>query len=522
MRRVPSVQVALVLSLSWQTEEEMPPDHGMQRVQYFKELSIDNKRMYCGLHGYSLAIGEDLRHSRDRGARPAPSVLPCCRAAELPRCRAGCRAAEPPCRRAVAGTPTTHRVGAPTRATPLHASPHAGWDVVKLLYQQLDKFEWLFWAPLDSLFADAASSLDSLIEAARESLIVLQDASGDGAGGGVLSEPLLLRGKSRWSAKLLTNWWAFFVDGFGGGAQEALQLILTGMHEEERSHHVRIIEADSILASPHSARPLPWAADHHPPALLVSFEPASADREAVAPCPHRGSDRQMLSCLHTFSSHHLKALQSADARHRLPVAFDVTDLSAPNASAASPQALAAGSELAGAAAGWLTPRLSAPLPLASGPRSPGKFVCPAPPLSSHRLPSRLNSPERGADKTLDGVHAWPREKAFADASQSGADEATRTPRACAAGSTWEHMPAPAFEQFIRSIGTALGIVEGMSVLDAGAACGHALGVLQRVHRGRLHAVGVDGSKASVRYARGETQGSFCVGELLSFPTHGAR
>ena len=53
----------------------------------------------------------------------------------------------------------------------------------------------------------------------------------------------------------------------------------------------------------------------------------------------------------------------------------------------------------------------------------------------------------------------------------------------------------------------------MSVLDAGAACGHALGVLQEVHRGRLHAVGVDGSKASVKYARRETQGSFCVGDV---------
>jgi len=38
----------------------------LQRVKFLKEISIDNKRMYCGLHRYSLVIGEDtiekLRH----------------------------------------------------------------------------------------------------------------------------------------------------------------------------------------------------------------------------------------------------------------------------------------------------------------------------------------------------------------------------------------------------------------------------------------------------------------------------
>ena len=47
-----------------------------QRVQYLKEASIDNKRMYCGLHGYSLVIGEELHHARDRWASRLPCGLP--------------------------------------------------------------------------------------------------------------------------------------------------------------------------------------------------------------------------------------------------------------------------------------------------------------------------------------------------------------------------------------------------------------------------------------------------------------
>ena len=49
-------KVALLLSLSQHSEESAT----LRRVKHLKELSIDNKRMYCGLHGYSLVIGEDL------------------------------------------------------------------------------------------------------------------------------------------------------------------------------------------------------------------------------------------------------------------------------------------------------------------------------------------------------------------------------------------------------------------------------------------------------------------------------
>ena len=67
--------------------------HLLRRVQHLKEASIDNKRMYCGLHGYSLVIGEDLQHWRE------PS-----------------------------------------------------WDKVKLLASQLANYEWLLWVPLDAVF----------------------------------------------------------------------------------------------------------------------------------------------------------------------------------------------------------------------------------------------------------------------------------------------------------------------------------------------------------------------------------
>ena len=53
-------KVALLLSLSQHSEESAT----LRRVKHLKELSIDNKRMYCGLHGYSLVIGEDLHSSR--------------------------------------------------------------------------------------------------------------------------------------------------------------------------------------------------------------------------------------------------------------------------------------------------------------------------------------------------------------------------------------------------------------------------------------------------------------------------
>ena len=77
-------KVALLLSLSQHSDESAT----LRRVKHLKELSIDNKRMYCGLHGYALVIGEDL-----------------------------------------------------------HSSRTADWDAVKLLAQHADQYEWLLWLP---------------------------------------------------------------------------------------------------------------------------------------------------------------------------------------------------------------------------------------------------------------------------------------------------------------------------------------------------------------------------------------
>ena len=77
-------KVALLLSLSQHSEESAT----LRRVKHLKELSIDNKRMYCGLHSYSLVIGEDL-----------------------------------------------------------HSSRAADWDAVKLLAQHADQYEWWLWRP---------------------------------------------------------------------------------------------------------------------------------------------------------------------------------------------------------------------------------------------------------------------------------------------------------------------------------------------------------------------------------------
>ena len=63
------------------------------------------------------------------------------------------------------------------------------------------------------------------------------------------------------------------------------------------------------------------------------------------------------------------------------------------------------------------------------------------------------------------------------------------------------MPGPMLQQFYLAIGAKLGLGEGSSVLDAGAACGHGLAVLQQHHRNKLRAMGVDGALGSVRYAR---------------------
>jgi hypothetical protein len=64
-------KVAVLLSLS---SSETVDGEFQQRVQYLKEASIDNKRMYCGLHGYSLVIGEELHHARDRWASRLPWI----------------------------------------------------------------------------------------------------------------------------------------------------------------------------------------------------------------------------------------------------------------------------------------------------------------------------------------------------------------------------------------------------------------------------------------------------------------
>ena len=109
--------MALLVSLSQQTSSG-DRSASFRRVQYFKELSIDNKRMYCGLHGYTLVIAEDLHHARD-----------------------------------------------------------TSWDKVRLLAMKLQEYEWLLWLPIDALFADAASSLDALTDEARAHLVVVQVSS---------------------------------------------------------------------------------------------------------------------------------------------------------------------------------------------------------------------------------------------------------------------------------------------------------------------------------------------------------
>ena len=130
---------------------------------------------------------------------------------------------------------------------------------------------------------------------------------------------------------------------------------------------------------------------HRPPSLLVSFDPLAAqhDANAVAPCPVKASDRQMLSCLHAFASHHLKAIQASDARYHAPVAYDVTEVVED----------AAGGDAGGdSVASWLTPRLSTAPPAEStgGGRSSAKkqkFNCPTPPQSSRRR-TTARFPER--------------------------------------------------------------------------------------------------------------------------------
>ena len=85
------------------------------------------------------------------------------------------------------------------------------------------------------------------------------------------------------------------------------------------------------------------------------------------------------------------------------------------------------------------------------------------------------------------------------------------------GSTWPLMPPALLAKHVLAIGTRLVLGEGMSVLDVGATCGHALAILQARYRNKLRAMGVDGSKSSLQYARRTCQGTFCVGDarLLS-------
>ena len=58
---------------------------------------------------------------------------------------------------------------------------------------------------------------------------------------------------------------------------------------------------------------------------------------------------------------------------------------------------------------------------------------------------------------------------------------------CESGSTWRHMPAPMLAQLVTAIGSALRLSDGTRVLDAGAACGHNLAVLQARVRVRVRA-----------------------------------
>ena len=425
-------RVGVLLSLSQHSSEMRV----LRRVRHLKELSIDNKRMFCGLHGYSLVIGEDLHHWRE-----------------------------------------------------------AEWDAVKLLSLQLSRYDWLLWTPLDSLFVDAATSLDGYIEGTRAQLIVPQDVGGDGGGTGALSAPLLLRGKSDWSARLLQEWWSFYADGYSGGEREALGMLLQGMHEEERAQHVRFVDVGGWLTPVGEAEPLPWQLPYHSTALLADFDP----RRGGDACPDPATDRQLLGCLHTYASYHLKALQAADGRYHTPRAFDVVSVTddapagTPGVGIGGGAATAADRPRAG-----LRARTPAGKPAAvTSKRGAGSAVVSCAAIDERGLPSRLSS----SDEATAAVPA------------AGGSAATLVQSLCSTGSTWRHMPRARLAQFVKAFGARLGIQPGMNVLDAGAACGHALGVLQEVHRGKLHAVGIDGNGASVRYARRTVKGTFCVGDV---------
>ena len=442
----------------------------LRRVQHLKEASIDNKRMYCGLHGYSLVIGEDLQHWRD-----------------------------------------------------------VGWDKVKLLANQLANYDWLLWVSVDSIFADSASALSAITDGERAHLIVLQDAEGDGMGTGALAEPILIRGKSEWSRKLLEDWWGYYADGFEGDARDAFQQVLLGMHEEERARRVRILELDPIFSYVASQEPIPWQAPHRPKTLLVSFDAgqtapsragghgaaggagvslsASLDTDVISHdssvCPLRSSDRQMLTCLHAYTSHHLKSIQSADSRYAPPLVYDVTASVSQQTDGGHDEGAA--SDVAG---GWLTPRLSNGASDRRGQGGEGaRGARPTCPKYGQYLGSTSKRRSALVSQLTSAMRDAPQPK---DGDESSADAGNAL---CAAGSTWARMPRTALVKHVLAFGERLGIGEGMAVLDVGATCGHALAILQERHRNQLRAVGVDGSRTSVTYAQRTCKGSFCVGDV---------
>ena len=256
---------------------------------------------------------------------------------------------------------------------------------------------------------------------------------------------------------------------------------------------MRIVELSGLLETEPSASPLPWQQPSHPRSLLASFS-----SETSLACPRKLNDRQLLECLHVFTSHHLKALQGVDAKYRTPAAFDVADV----------EPHAPSSNLAHTA--WLSPRAPSPPPAhtasAAKPGGGRYFSCPSQPAAERRLPSRAtHSAEAIAMEKQPGA--------------TGAGGAAR--RLCESGSTWRHMPGPMLAQFVNALGTALRLSDGTRVLDAGAACGHNLAVLQARHGNKLRAMGVDGSLASVRHARhtahggkhGKAAATFCHGDV---------
>jgi SAM-dependent methyltransferase len=395
-------------------------------------------------------------------------------------------------------------------------------------------------------------------------------------------------------SSLLEQWWGFYTDGFGGSDREALQLILSSMNEEERARRVRIIQPDAVFSSVASVEPLAWALPYTPPALLVSFDDSTslvgaAERApSTIACPMRSSDRQMLRCLHAFTSHHLKAIQAADARYHPPAVFDTTehaittteDSSSSSSSSSSRSAeraqeagvvdeaararnssgMAGGGgvakssgaeiDLAGPdrpggaeidlAGRWLTPRPSSGRPMGGSPHK--VMACPAAlsrladdvsnrlkkrPGRGRSFPTRLLSAAKELALHQAAVAREERLKVGLSADVGASvspgshggegkgvedEEQEAAEAACATGSTWPLMPPALLAKHVLAIGTRLALGEGMSVLDVGATCGHALAILQARYRNKLRAMGVDGSKASLQYARRTCQGTFCVGD----------